>query len=300
MTETYFRRVGALRPSHLMYTAGIGALVDLPNFTVLVRGLDHWDYSGVPEWQPITETRLLAAVRRMGFKEVEELRPAPWLPGLDQEPTGSASRVGVPVMPFPSWLRCTACQELAPRDAGVFDIDNSKPRKPHEARFYHVNCHRKTKKKPLAVPARFVLACTRGHLDDFPYPLFVHRGAACPSASHPRLRMEDRAATSAPTSRSGASPAASAATCAKSSAPTAGNTCPTAAAGVHSSTTSTPTVAPAISSRNGANDIPTCRDLDERPSILANAYLSYKSAVGGFRSKIGPAVSALRWLLIHG
>ncbi|PZM97253.1 MAG: hypothetical protein DIU79_03015 [Actinobacteria bacterium] len=192
MTETYFRRVGALRPSHLMYTAGIGALVDLPNFTVLVRGLDHWDYSGVPEWQPITETRLLAAVRRMGFKEVEELRPAPWLPGLDQEPTGSASRVGVPVMPFPSWLRCTACQELAPRDAGVFDIDNSKPRKPHEARFYHVNCHRKTKKKPLAVPARFVLACTRGHLDDFPYPLFVHRGAACPSASHPRLRMEDR------------------------------------------------------------------------------------------------------------
>ncbi len=36
------RRVGAVRPSHLMYTSGVGSLVDLPNFSVLVRGLDDW------------------------------------------------------------------------------------------------------------------------------------------------------------------------------------------------------------------------------------------------------------------
>src|SRR5690606_20134972 len=53
------------------------------------------------------------------------------------------------------------------------------------------SCSR-SKRKPLAVAARFVLACTGGHLDDFPYAQFVHHGAACPSASHPRLRTEDR------------------------------------------------------------------------------------------------------------
>ncbi|HEY8532993.1 MAG TPA: DUF1998 domain-containing protein [Micromonospora sp.] len=190
-TTTYFRRVGALRPSHLMYTAGIGALVDLPNFTVLVRGLDHWDYSSIPEWQPIDEPRLLASVRRMGLKEVAQLRRAPWLPGIDQDPTGPAARVGVPVMPFPTWFRCTSCHHLGPLDGHVFDIENSHPRKPHEARIVHAQGHR-SRRKPLAVPARFVLACPKGHLDDFPYDLFVHHGGACPSASHPTLRMEDR------------------------------------------------------------------------------------------------------------
>ena len=42
---SYRRQVGAVRPSHLMYTSGVGALIDLPRLSVLVRGLDDWDYS---------------------------------------------------------------------------------------------------------------------------------------------------------------------------------------------------------------------------------------------------------------
>lgn len=193
MARSYRRRVGAVRPSHLMFTAGVGALVDLPNFSVLVRGLDDWNYSGI-ELEPIAEPRLLAAVRRL-LKEskVEQLRPAPWLDGLDRDPGGPASRVGVPVLPFPAWLRCTACHELASLASGAFGFENDKPRRPQEARFFHENCGRKRSgRKPLAVAARFVLACTDGHLDDFPYAHFVHRGDPCPKASHPRLRMDDR------------------------------------------------------------------------------------------------------------
>ncbi|ROT31690.1 DUF1998 domain-containing protein [Micromonospora sp. HM5-17] len=187
----HFRRVGAVRPSHLMFTAGVGSLVDLPNLSVLVRGLDDWDYSAIPEREEIKEPRLLEKVRRTIGRSVEQLRPAPWLSGTDQDPTGPAARVGVPVVPFPSWLRCTACDELAPIESRIFGFENAKPRKPHEARFFHAACPR-TRRKPLAVAARFVLACTAGHLDDFPYPQFVHLGGACPKASHPRLRMEDR------------------------------------------------------------------------------------------------------------
>ncbi len=193
MAANYRRRVGAVRPSHIMYTTGVGSLVDLPNISVLVRGLDDWNYSVVPEWEPIAEPRLLAAVRALTKQNVEQLRPAPWLDGIDADPAGPASRVGVPVVPFPSWLRCTVCNQLAPIDSKEFGFENDKPRKPHDARFYHDNCRRKKSgRKPLAVAARFVLACADGHLDEFPYVHFVHRGGACPNASHPSLKMEDR------------------------------------------------------------------------------------------------------------
>jgi hypothetical protein len=194
MAGKHFRRVGSVRPSHLMFTTGVGAIVDLPNFSVLVRGLDDWNHSVVPDWEPIAEPRLLAAVRKLlNEKSVKELRPAPWMDGVDQQPNGPAAKVGVPITPFPGWLRCTACDELAPIDAGVYGFENSKARKPHEARFFHTTCGRKRSgRRPMAVAARFVLACTAGHLDDFPYAQFVHGGAACPNASHPKLRMDDR------------------------------------------------------------------------------------------------------------
>src|SRR5690606_14514849 len=36
-------RVGAVRPSQLMFSHGVGALIDLPNFSAVVLGLDEWD-----------------------------------------------------------------------------------------------------------------------------------------------------------------------------------------------------------------------------------------------------------------
>jgi hypothetical protein len=174
-----------------MFTSGVGALVDLPNFSVLVRGLEDWSDKD-SELEPIAERRLLDAVRTLpGMKHVEQLRPAPWRDGIDADPKGPAARVGVPVAPFPAWLRCTACDELAPVTSSVFSFENDKPRRPHDARFFHAECPR-SRRRPLAVAARFVLACVRGHLDDFPYRHFVHHGGPCPKAEFPRLRMDDR------------------------------------------------------------------------------------------------------------
>lgn len=188
----YRRRVGAARPSHLMFTGGVGALVDLPNFSALVGGLDDWRYDQLPEEnaEPLVEQRLLAATRKLLGPGVAELLSPPWAAGFDDNPNGLAARVGVPVTPFPRWLRCTACNELAPLDSGIFGFENDKPRRPHDARFYHADCARR--RKPLAVAARFVLACTAGHLDELPYVHFVHDGGDCPRVSHPRLRMDDR------------------------------------------------------------------------------------------------------------
>jgi hypothetical protein len=171
-----------------------GVLPDGAITLVNLRGLDDWDYGRVPDGEPIQEPRLLAEIKRTARnRRVEQLRPAPWLDGIDRDPTGPASRVGVPVVPFPAWLRCTACDELAAIETKIFGFQNEQPRRPHEARFFHTNCPRKRSgRRPMAVAARFVLACTNGHLDDFPYSQFVHEGVPCAEASHPRLRMDDR------------------------------------------------------------------------------------------------------------
>jgi hypothetical protein len=179
-----------------MFTNGVGALVDLPNFSVLIRGLDDWNFEpvkGLPNGEPIAEPRLLDAVRYLKGQQVTELRPAPWLEETAFGSDDPATRTGVPTMPFPSWLRCTACNELASVADKIFGFENNNQNRPHDARFFHDGCTRKKSgKKPLAVPARFVLACTSGHLDDFPYRMFVHRGASCTKATHPRMQMHDR------------------------------------------------------------------------------------------------------------
>ncbi len=47
-------------------------------------------------------------------------------------------------------------------------------------KYVHENC-RVPGKLPTAIPARFVVACKNGHLDDFPWVEFVHRGKTkCP------------------------------------------------------------------------------------------------------------------------
>ncbi|MFJ7259073.1 DrmB family protein [Streptomyces globosus] len=191
MSTNYFRRVGTVRPSHLMYTAGVGALIDLPNFSVLVKGLESWSHQGLPG-HVIDEPRLRTAVNRSlqlyGAARIHELRAAPWLEGADNSPKDwPAQGVGVPVTPFPQWLRCTACNLLAPIDAEAFAFVNNNPRTPHEAKFVH-DCK---PGKPLAVAARFTLVCTSGHLDEFPYAPFVHHGNACTKAPRPLLRMKD-------------------------------------------------------------------------------------------------------------
>ena len=70
-------RIGQARPSHLVTVTGVGAILDLPSMSVVVRGLDGWN----PEHQDaIEEPRLLEAVRRVLGQQVRALRHAPWDP----------------------------------------------------------------------------------------------------------------------------------------------------------------------------------------------------------------------------
>lgn len=190
MSKPYRRRVGSARPSQLMFTGGVGGLIELPNFSVLVQGLDEWNYTRMVDLDPrIEEPRVLAAVRqRLKAPGIKELRAAPWVEGDSYDPNGPASQIGVPVLPFPSWLRCTHCNVLGSLEGGAFDFQNVVASRPFEAQFVHRDCQRKDR---FAVPARFLLGCLNGHLDEFPYAWFVHQGGACPQQPYPTLEMVD-------------------------------------------------------------------------------------------------------------
>ncbi|GAA3726571.1 DUF1998 domain-containing protein [Salinactinospora qingdaonensis] len=168
------QRVGELRTSQLLHTFGVGAIADMPNLSVTILGLDHWDPARTTV---IPEPRLLAAVRRELGTQVESLRTPPYTPPNHRNVHDEWSRIGVPVALFPRWLRCTKgdCNYLGPVDAGSFQPIFS-PYRPDKTRIVH-NCYGQGRSRPTVVPARFVLACEKGHLDDFPWMFFVHRGS---------------------------------------------------------------------------------------------------------------------------
>ena len=57
MLKTY--PIGEVRPSQLLLSYGVGALIDLPHISALIMGLDDWDITHSRE---ITEDRLLSVV----------------------------------------------------------------------------------------------------------------------------------------------------------------------------------------------------------------------------------------------
>jgi hypothetical protein len=71
------------------------------------------------------------------------------------------------------------CGLLSPFDTGLFQIKENRIR-PERTRFVHSACRGSKGDQPArdadAVPARFLLACRDGHLDDFPWHYFVHGG----------------------------------------------------------------------------------------------------------------------------
>lgn len=190
-------RIGQARPSHLVSTTGVGAVTDLPSMSVVVRGLDAWS----PERQEvIDEPRLLDEVRGVLGQQVRALRSAPWDP---QEADDPWTRVGVPVTPFPRWVRCPACHRLGPLDPpGQFELVHRIGRRPDLAKFVHAHCARQQQRadrnKRACIPARFLVACDDGHLDDFPYVEFVHIGRSGDLCSGPKLTVSDAGSTLGP------------------------------------------------------------------------------------------------------
>lgn len=161
--------VGAVRPTQLIYTYGVGSAVDLPQFSAMVMGLDDWPAS---DMEVIHEDRLLRVVRHVLGSQVRQLKAPPIAAdsGVSRYSKGALSE-GVPVAAFPRWLVCTQCRLLAPVRSQLFEF-RADTNRPERSSFLHKNCPKLA--RAVAIPARFLVACLNGHLDDFPWHEYLH------------------------------------------------------------------------------------------------------------------------------
>ena len=202
-------KLGEVRPSQLIHTYGVGSVLELPNFSVIVPGVDGEIHRGDP-WHTlkrdtiIKEERLLEHVQDALGPTIAALRgPVRITPPPGARGVGEWDATGTWTLPFPRWLRCPACHTLSRYDSGKFQFEHTSTYRPHEARYVHSDCTKLT--NPTATPVRFVLACPNGHLDDFPWGPWAHRqnNYECPVSPNPQsnLALEDVGLAQRPTSQ---------------------------------------------------------------------------------------------------
>lgn len=146
--------VGEVRPSQVITTFGPGAIVDLQTLSVVVAGVDEWRKD---DEQRIQEPRL---ERNLGVKCFYS---APTAVGEYNKRPGT-----LPSYLFPRYQVCSNAQ------CGTLSEPKEQMFKRHEKRpvFLCQLCGGKT---PVN-PAPFIVACPSGHMDDFPWREFAHRG----------------------------------------------------------------------------------------------------------------------------
>jgi hypothetical protein len=165
------RPSGEIRRSQVVTTYGAGAMVDLTEKSVLVRGTDCWKYGQAEALAVIDEKRLYRVLsprlRTLGI-ELDPRAPFRAPPTTTDDAPSRAE--GIPVLEFPTWFVCQnpRCRALLKPPPHTL---------PRSGPFRHDGCDRNNDWE--CVPVRFVATCRSGHLEDFPWSDFVHAGKAC-------------------------------------------------------------------------------------------------------------------------
>ena len=155
-----------IRQSQLITTYGPGAMIDLPDYSVIVSGLGEWSHQ---RREKIEEPRLVAKLKTLLDVPSLELYTPP------HHEINSSQRTPVGTRIFPTWFIV--------KDARPSPV-NSQWRRRRLVRWRNLQRHRQKMefrdengRWQGVVPVRFVSGCRRGHIDDLNWQGFVHRGA---------------------------------------------------------------------------------------------------------------------------
>ena len=153
-----------LRASQVLTTFGPGALMDLPETSIIIGGLDHWYYSGTKD-PNIEEPRLIAKIRaRLDNPHLTLRKP----PANEDDQPGRTS--GITGWMFPQWF---LVQETIEASGGT------RRRLVHKDRLQNGK-FRDSGNNYEVVPVRFVRACESGHIDDLDWTGYAHHyGRRC-------------------------------------------------------------------------------------------------------------------------
>lgn len=167
--------LGTVRRSQLISTFGIGAIVDLEKGSFMPMGLEDWErVTGLPSLS-IGEPRLQAMLGVSHFR----------LGPVKEDLAGTTqvrARSCAPAVRFPEWHECPKCHRLG-REGEPFELAADGGRLACLAHGTPVN----------TTPVRFVVACRRGHISDFPWEWWSHRDRLAGVCDSPRLYLGSHA-----------------------------------------------------------------------------------------------------------
>lgn len=168
-----------VRRSQLISPWGIGSMVDFPrDESLMICGLDAWDRAVedcLPEFK-IIEERLQ---KRLGVDHFR-LPPDFRIPG----PGVRHQYLKIPCVRFPLWHFCPRCGNM--QELGLFG-ERQRCEGPNFAEGLSCNSLRQ-ERRPWLVPMRFIAACESGHIRDFPWMEWVHRGKTVSLTCRLRVR----------------------------------------------------------------------------------------------------------------
>jgi hypothetical protein len=148
------RPMGTIRRSQLVSTYAIGAILDLEDGSCMPSGLEDWGYSAKMPFLRVHEPRLEAQLGVRHFLAPPVLEEIPNTQGrVDPRKTVAAIR-------FPRWHECRKCHRIG-IESFPFEVLENKLRCEPCGMFVN--------------PVRFVTACRKGHIDDFPWAWWAHR-----------------------------------------------------------------------------------------------------------------------------
>lgn len=169
-----------IRSGQAVMEYGVGAMVDFVDQTLMTTTPELWDESIVH----IHDERLerILGVDFFGMPG-----------GKDEYPKG------ITYTRFPQWYFCPRCRRFQPLKEWITEYrrkatQKKKEKDPYMKRPRCLDC------KTDLVPARIVVACKNGHIDDFPWAEWAHEkntGGAKPLCNNPILKFETGANTTA-------------------------------------------------------------------------------------------------------
>ncbi|MDB4179413.1 DUF1998 domain-containing protein [Amylibacter sp.] len=178
-----------IRRGQLIAPFGVGAMVDFPDETLMSAGLDFWpsEISDANFKASILDSTKIVDARLQQQLSAILKRPINYflLPTEGSDRSGfsggsqNPEKQDMPFVRFPTWCFCPRCKIM--EKIGL--EQNLLPKCTSKKRVSEGNA--KTcgdlpqKFRPTLKPIRFLMACENGHIDDFPWYNWLHKGEDC-------------------------------------------------------------------------------------------------------------------------
>lgn len=172
-----------LRRTQAIVPFGVGAMIDFPGPVSLIHcGLDAWPFNeNDPEHREFRiddEVRLASRLKVEYFVQPPDFRR----PSRGEAPGQPNLNLRLPFLRFPKWHVCPRCGRMY--ESALHDASPPMCQGPIATGSDAGSSHPRRR----TVQVRFVAACEKGHLQDFPWWEWVFRSPA-PSPRGLRLRM---------------------------------------------------------------------------------------------------------------